>query len=338
MQDYKKKDLSMKICVVYKQNSPFVIKDIELLSKYYDVTPIQFELKLRKMFKLIRLLRGSDVVFIWFASYHAFFTTLLTRKPKIIVAGGYDVAGEPEIHYGLMIHPLWKRMVKFSLKRAKKIISVSESNKNELIRHLGITSSVIVYNTVNWKNFGPSGNKDDTLVITVGYVDKVSWVRKGFSTFVDVAKKSSELKNGLQFVVGGKVSEDMKEEMAKIQQAYTNLKFTGFLSEEELLHLYQEAKVYCQLSYHEGYGISVAEAMLCECVPVVTDKGALPEVVGDTGFYTEYGNISQTIDAIQKAIQSQDEGKRARKRILEQFPQEDREKKLKEIIEEIHME
>jgi glycosyltransferase involved in cell wall biosynthesis len=328
----------MKICVVYKQNSPFIMKDIDLLSKYYEVTSIQFEIKISKMFKLISLLRHSDVVFIWFASYHAFFTTLLTRKPKVIVAGGYDVAGEPEIHYGLMIHPLWRRMVKFSLKRAKRIISVSESNKNELIRHLGITNSIIVYNTVNWKNFSPSGDKDNNLVITVGYVDKISWIRKGFSTFVDVAKKSADLKNGLQFIVGGKISDDMKEEITQIQQVFTNIKFTGFLSDEELLHLYQKAKVYCQLSYHEGYGISVAEAMLCECVPVVSTKGALPEVVGDTGFFTEYGDISQTIDAIQKAIRSQDSGKRARKRIIEQFPQENREKKLKEIIEEIYME
>ena len=38
-----------------------------------------------------------------------------------------------------------------------------------------------------------------------------------------------------------------------------------------------------QASLHEGFGLSLAEAMLAGAVPVVTSAGALPEVVGDTG-------------------------------------------------------
>jgi glycosyltransferase involved in cell wall biosynthesis len=83
--------------------------------------------------------------------------------------------------------------------------------------------------------------------------------------------------------------------------------------------------------------VALGEAMLCECIPVVTDKGALPEVAGDTGFYTQYGNVSQTISAIEKAMESQDKGKQARKRIMENFSQECREKKLKEIVEGINL-
>ena len=68
-----------------------------------------------------------------------------------------------------------------------------------------------------------------------------------------------------------------------------HIEFTGFVTDDELLGWYQRAKVYCQLSYYESFGMAAAEAMLCECVPVVTRKGALPEVVGETGFYVEYG-------------------------------------------------
>lgn len=69
--------------------------------------------------------------------------------------------------------------------------------------------------------------------------------------------------------------------------ATPNVEFTGFVAEDELIKWYQKAKVYNQPSWHEGFGISVAEAILCECIPVVSDCGALPEVVNRSrAFYS----------------------------------------------------
>ena len=77
--------------------------------------------------------------------------------------------------------------------------------------------------------------------------------------------------------------------------------------------------------------MGIAESMLCECIPVITRRGAIPEVVGDTGVYVPYGDVNATIDAIGKALKS-DKGKAARKRIKDMFPIEKREKKLVEVI------
>ena len=41
--------------------------------------------------------------------------------------------------------------------------------------------------------------------------------------------------------------------------------------------------VYLQLSYYESFGVSVAEAIACGCVPIVTAGTALPEVCGIEG-------------------------------------------------------
>jgi len=69
------------------------------------------------------------------------------------------------------------------------------------------------------------------------------------------------------------------------------------------------------------------KAMLCECVPVVTDRGALPEVVGDVGFHVPYGDSKATAAAISKALNC-DKGKEARERIKRVFPQQKGETKL----------
>jgi glycosyltransferase involved in cell wall biosynthesis len=108
--------------------------------------------------------------------------------------------------------------------------------------------------------------------------------------------------------------------------------FTGFVEDEELIRWYQRAKVYVQLSLYESFGMSLAEAMLCECVPVVTDRGALPEVVGDTGFFVPYGDEKATAEGIRAALRS-DKGPVARKRVEEAFPIKKREAALIESIE-----
>ena len=222
-------------------------------------------------------------------------------------------------------------MVHYVLKRTSSILAVSEFNKHEVERNTGIKTAKIVYNCIDNQKFIPGKKPKQNIAVTVCFVDEENIVRKGLRQFVEAAT----VLISYEFIVIGKLVDDTAIELAK--SAPSNVKFEGFVSDKKLLEHYQKAKVYCQLSYYESYGVALGEAMLCECVPVVTDRGALPEVVGDTGFYAEYGNISQTINAIEKAMQSQDKGKQARKRIIENFPQECREKKLKETVERIYM-
>jgi len=316
----------MKILFVYRHNRSFVKKDIELLSKHYEVKPFFFTFK--KIFSLPIQLRQSDIVFIWFASYHAFITTLITRlirRPIIVITGGYDVAGEKEIKYGMMLNPLYKFMVRYVLKHAKRILAVSEFNKKEIEKNLGIKKAEVIYNSIDFKKFYPKGSKQN-MVITVGYISWENVKRKGLEIFVKAAKYLPET----QFVVIGQALDNSIKYLQSI--ASSNVKFTGFVSDEQLLSYYQSANVYCQLSYYESYGMAPAEAMLCECVPIVVNRGALPEVVGYTGFYVPYGDEKAITEAIKKALQSE-LGKKAREKIRKQFPTELRENKLKKVIE-----
>jgi glycosyltransferase involved in cell wall biosynthesis len=77
--------------------------------------------------------------------------------------------------------------------------------------------------------------------------------------------------------------------------------------------------------------MALAESMCCECVPVVINNAALPEVVGDTGFYVPYGDPKATAEAIKEALKS-GKGRAARERIKNMFPIAKREKRLIEII------
>jgi len=111
-----------------------------------------------------------------------------------------------------------------------------------------------------------------------------------------------------------------------------NLRIVGRVPDSELLDLMQRSKVYVQVSAHEGFGCSIAEAMLCECVLVVTRRGAIAEVVGSCGYFVPYDNPRSTAKAIGKALDDLERGKQARQRIKKEFPLVKREESIVRLV------
>ncbi len=123
----------------------------------------------------------------------------------------------------------------------------------------------------------------------------------------------------------------MKDRLKDLVPA--NLEIVGEVNDETLISEMRRAAVYVQVSAHEGFGCSLAEAMLCEAVPVVTSAGAIPEVVGDTGIYVPRNDPIATANAVKQALTSWS-GSAARKRVAEMFPLARREKRLIDLVNE----
>ncbi len=326
-----------RILFVRTTTSSFIEQDIQILRNNFVVRVIDPALsRIYSKSTLITLLNftkgilWADVAFSWFAGFHAFLAVLLStifRKKSIVVSGGYDVANEPSINYGVMRFPKSKsaRMTKFALKHADKVLAVSEFNKSEALNYVDPNKIELVYNAVDCDKFKSEGKKNEDLVITVGAVTYNTLKKKGLEAFVRTAAYLPNIK----FILIGQPYDNSIELLKAI--APSNVEFMGYIPFDKLPKWYQKAKVYCQLSYHESFGLSLAEAMACECVPVVTSNAALPELVGDTGFYVPYGDPEATAEAIRKALKS-DAGKIARERVKRLFPIESRQKALIKII------
>lgn len=323
-------ETGIKVAFVYYSFSSFVKNDYEILSKHFDVIKVNYR-KIWDVYKIMMAVMRSDVSFTWFAGGHAFLAVLFSkifRKKSIVIAGGGDVAAVPEIDYGGMRRNKRSRyFAKFVLKHANIVLAVSEFTKSEVLKYAKPKNLMVVYNGVDIEKFNPDGEKED-IALTVGGIDELTVKRKGFETFVKVAKYLPDIK----FVLLGKHIDNSVDRLKYI--ATPNVEFTGLVSDKELFKWYQKAKVYCQLSYYESFGMAPAEGMACGCVPVVTDRGALPEVVGDTGFCVPYGNTETTVEAIKKALNS-NKGEDVRGRVKNMFPIEKREKELMKIIEEV---
>jgi len=324
------------IRVLYILDQPvfaFLKTDLDILKKQFEVKVLEFTDGGKKNYlkHLLEIFKGvlwADVTFSWFAGTHALWAVRLSkifRKKSIVVVGGYEVAKVPEIGYGAMLNLRSARIVKYVLENADKILAVSEFNKKEILKYTNSNNVELVYIGVDCKKFKPASEKE-YLVITVAHtISDITIKIKDLETFI----KSAKYLPSVKFIVVGEYLNNSIEHLKAI--ASPNVGFLGFIPNEDLIKLYQKAKVYCQLSYRESFGMALAEAMACECVPVVTNNAALPEVVGDTGFYVPYGDTEATAEAIKEALKS-DKGKEARDRIKRMFPIERREKELIEII------
>lgn len=313
--------------------SSFVLRDYEILRKHFDVRELQFT-SFKKPSAYWRLFKGvmwSNVVYSWWAaSWGTLFAVLfakILRKKSTVVVGGYEVAYEPEMNYGSLLSIFGRLKLKLILKHASKIFTVSKSSTKEMIRFMAPKNFSLIYNGIDTENFKPKSHKKD-LVITVGSISKFRIKKKRFDVFVKASKYLPEV----SFLLIGKFEDASVEDLRKM--GGSNVEFTGYVSNYELLRYYQQAKVYCQLSTQESFGVALAEAMSCSCVPVVVKRYSLPEIVGDSGFYTSYGNPKHTAEMIKKALKS-NKGRQARDRIERNFSLEKREKLLVEEISQL---
>jgi len=276
----------------------------------------------------------ADVIVAWFGSYHAFFAflpALLLGRKRVIIASGYDVANEPGLHYGGLRGGIRRWMGLLAFKWAHQVLAVSNFSAREALKnaHVAPDKLQVIYHGLDANVFALL---DSTIkrqgVITVAMVNQESMRRKGLALFVETAKQLPDI----PFTLVGPWRDNAIDELRAM--APTNVTFVQGLFGDDLVHCMASAGVYAQLSAYESFGMAVAEAMLCGCVPVVTDRGALPEVVGETGFVVPYGDIEATVQAIRQALAADPATRQqCRQRIIDEFSLEARHTQLLAALE-----
>ena len=167
-------------------------------------------------------------------------------------------------------------------KISRKIITVSEFSKKEIVSLLGIPSSKIevVYNAVSNKfKYDPHREKDD-IILSVSSIDP----RKNFIRLI-LAFKRLNLPQYKLLIVGSENKIFSNSEIRNLIKEVPNVEFTGYVSDDELVKLYQKAKLFVYPSLYEGFGLPPLEAMACGTPVIVSNTASLPEVCGDAAYY-----------------------------------------------------
>jgi len=170
------------------------------------------------------------------------------------------------------------------------------------------------------------------LVATIATINNENYHRKGLNLFEDAARKFPEV----EFIIIGPIF-DAKVARRLLDGAPPNLKLVGPRFGRDLVDLLSSVMVYVQASEWESFCCAVAEAMLCECVPVVSKNAALPEVVGSAGIYLDHLSSDDLAEKIRDAFNHPELGKIARQRILERFPLSKRREALLKAVETLEV-
>jgi len=314
------------------RNSSFVQLDAALLGSEYNVEILSISsLRNPKIFwtfltvgmKLAK--ERVACIVMWFSVPHLAPVIVVLAKifgVKILaITGGYDVAYVPAIAWGEM-GSRWNRLLqRFALRRVDRILPFSNLSRIETLRYAPENITSTLYPGIDLKRFIPRGEKEDIILTACNVINRHTIIQKGLDVFARCAAALPEF----SFLIIGRVDTSDAVAGEFVRKSSANLRFTGkYVSDDELLSLYQGARVYVQASAHEGFGIACAEAMACGCIPVGTYNTSLQEVIGETGYLVPFNDIPATVDAIRSAVKSESRASTVRKRIVENFSIEKR--------------
>ena len=322
-----------RILYVHSRKASFVAIDREILAERYEIEDLYQPGRLPNPLRVIRGVLRADLVFGWFASWHTFFPITLAwllRKPSVMIVGGFDTANMPDIGYGYQQGGLRRWASRWIMRRATRLITHSHYSLSEIERNTPIPPErVTVLHLGVPDPFGEAPGDREREALTVGAIDRTTLVQKGQLPFVEAARELPDVR----FTFAGKWLDDAVERLRA--RAGENVELTGWLSDAALHDRFRRAAVYVQASRHEGFGLAVAEAMLAGCVPVVMDVTAMPEVVGDAGVLISSQEPGAVADGVRRALElGPESGRRARERILREFPVERRRDGLLRVVGE----
>lgn len=82
--------------------------------------------------------------------------------------------------------------------------------------------------------------------------------------------------------------------------------FTGYIPNDDLVLLYNAAKVFVYPSIYEGFGLPILEAMACGTPVVTSNSSSMPEVAGDAALFVDPHDEGQLADTIQQVLTNPD--------------------------------
>jgi glycosyltransferase involved in cell wall biosynthesis len=223
------------------------------------------------------------------------FCSLRTDLPQVVVV--HDLAF---LHYPSFLPAsqqfYYKLYTPYFLRKAKKIITVSEFSKADIVRHFPFTRDKTEVVAISADpRFIPATDeiKERTKEKFTGgreyflYVGSIHprknliQLLKAFSSF----KKRQQ--TNMQLVIAGRMAwkNDAFQSALSTFKFRDDVKLTGYLAVEELVELMGSAYCVINPSLWEGFGLPVLEAMQCGVPVLCSGNSALTETGGDAALY-----------------------------------------------------
>lgn len=340
---------------LYPKNSTFIARDVRELTSRFDVRTHEllkgpkWLLPWRLLVQLVWLLRNrvtGTTCICHFSGYHAVLPSLLAQRCFIILAGA-DCTALPSIGYGNFNKRMLGWATGFAARHSTRLLPISK----HLIAHeqsydpttparQGIAAHVpglvtphtevpYGFDPAPWPQAPASPRHEQCVVSITGPAAPGNTVHqlKGVDLLLEAAQRLPDW----AFVIIG------VRDPSAYHGAPANVEFVPWSSPDVLRKRLGSARYYAQLSMSEGFGNALCEAMLCGCIPVVSNVGAMPTITGGTGAVVMQRNPTLVVETLltlagMEASERDVRSIAARRMILEHYPLAARTNALAEII------
>lgn len=253
-----------------------------------------------------KLYRDKDKLDVFFSPTH--YLPLITTVPSVVSIFDLSYLKYPELFKKRDLYQL-KLWGKFSINRAKAVITISKFSKNAIMDEYKIASEKVKVIYPGVKQESRRMNKE----LSINELQKKYGIGKNFVLFVgtlqprkNIAKlveAISKIKDVELLVVGKKGWQ--YEEILNSPKKYAvgnRVKFLEFVPDEDLAILYKQAVCFVLPSLYEGFGLPVLEAMKNGCPVIVSNTSSLPEAGGDAALYIDPNDASDIAQKIEKLL------------------------------------
>lgn len=221
-------------------------------------------------------------------------------------------------------HILWKLKVRWAIRQAALIFTVSHAARRDVIRTFGLhEEDVWVVSNAPNPVFRPIGDRGSARGVMAGYgipsdCRIILYVggltpHKNVTTLVDAYARllrERGLKDVRLVLVGDFRGDVFYSGYPALQKQIETLGlseevvFTGFVSDADLVNFYNVAHVLVMPSFNEGFGLPAVEAMACGTPILASGAGALPEVVGEAGLFFNPRDPGELANGLQALLEN----------------------------------
>lgn len=183
----------------------------------------------------------------------------------------------------------YKLVIYLAVKRAKKILAVSEFTKHDIIRQFKVKPEkiAVTYEGAAELLKTPFNKGGRGAFISRPYLLYVgnAYPHKNLDGLIRVFAKINKSLPDLKLVLVGKEDYFYSRLKQLAKNFSNNIIFPGYVPDRELAGLYQNALVYVFPSFYEGFGLPPLEAMARGLAVVSSNKTCLPEILGSAALY-----------------------------------------------------
>jgi glycosyltransferase involved in cell wall biosynthesis len=206
--------------------------------------------------------------------------------------------------YGFVQGMYVRAITRLLARCSDQIITTSQSSKDDLRRELGVPDSRIhvVYASVPRREM--SSVRYEPFFLTVGTRQPAKNLDGVIRAFAHFAKQYDTENHRLIIVGGSGKGDDVYQKLTSTLGIKDRVEFLGYASDAVLNDLYARCKGHIILSFYEGFGIPVIEALSWRKPSVASNVSSLPEVMGTTGILVNPNNCEEAARAIKALADS----------------------------------